>query len=136
MEGIRVNAALTIPDHEIVTRFTPSGGPGGQHANRSNTRVEMTWDIASSSSIDDRMRERLVAKLGDAVRVVVDDERSQHRNRDLARDRLRVRVSSALYRPPQRRATKPTRGSKRRRVEGKRQRSQLKAQRRRPRHDD
>jgi len=133
---VRVNSRLTIPEAELSLRFTPSGGPGGQHANRSNTRVELTWDIDTSQAVEPGLRLRLVAKLGPVVRVVVDDERSQLRNRELAYERLRVRVQSALHEPKARRKTKPSRSSQRRRIDGKRQRGQLKRQRRRPGRDD
>ncbi|MGI9623764.1 MAG: alternative ribosome rescue aminoacyl-tRNA hydrolase ArfB [Acidimicrobiales bacterium] len=133
---LRVQGGLVIPESELGLRFTPSGGPGGQHANRSNTRVELWWDISTSSAVDQLTRDRLVGALGPVIRVVVDEERSQTRNRDLARRRLASRVENALHVPKQRRKTKPSRGSQRRRVEGKRQRSQLKKQRRRPSADD
>lgn len=131
-----VRPGLSIPDAELEVRFTPSGGPGGQHANRSNTRVELTWDIESSAVLDDSTRARLVERLGETVRIVVDDERSQLRNREIAHDRLRGRLLSALHREKPRRKTKPSRSSQRKRVEGKRRRSQVKEQRRRPRLDD
>ena len=131
-----VRPGLSIPDAELEVRFTPSGGPGGQHANRSNTRVELTWDIESSAVLDDSTRARLVERPGETVRIVVDDERSQLRNREIAHDRLRGRLLSALHREKPRRKTKPSRSSQRKRVEGKRRRSQVKEQRRRPRLDD
>lgn len=133
---VQVRAGLVIPDAEIELRFTPSGGPGGQHANRSNTRVELTWDIEASQVIDERTRDRLIERLGPVTRVVVDDERSQSRNRDIAHERLRVRVQGALHVPKRRRATRPSRSSQRRRVTNKKQRGQLKKQRRRPGMDD
>jgi ribosome-associated protein len=133
---VRVHSGLTIPDGELSVRFTPSGGPGGQHANRSNTRVELTWDVQTSAAIDDHARARLVEKLGPVVRIVVDDERSQLRNRELAYERLRVRLQAALHEPKARRKTKPSRSSQRRRVTGKRQRGQLKQQRRNPDRDE
>lgn len=136
MSEIQVRPGLVIPDAELSLRFTPSGGPGGQHANRSNTRVELTWDIEASEVLDDHTRAQLLAKLGPSVRIVVDDERSQTRNRDLAHERLRVRLQAALHRDKPRRKTRPSRSSQRRRVEGKRQRSQLKKQRRKPGRDD
>lgn len=129
---VLVGDGLVIPDAELELRFTPSGGPGGQHANRSNTRVELVWDVASSAMLDASQRARLIAKLGDKVRVVVDDERSQARNRDIAHDRLAQRVRAALVRPKKRRKTKPSRSSQRRRVDTKRQRGELKKQRRKP----
>ncbi len=133
---VRVSGHFVVPDAELRLRFTPSGGPGGQHANKSNTRVELTWDVAGSAVLDDRTRARLLDKLGPVVRVVVDDERSQTRNRDIAHERLRVRLEAALHRPRARRKTKPSRSAKRRRMDTKSQRGQLKKQRRRPGADD
>ncbi len=131
-----VTRSLVIPDAELEERFTPSGGPGGQHANRSNTRVELVWDIASSDAVSGNQRQRLIAAFGDTIRVVADNERSQSRNRSLARSRLAEQVSEALTPVRSRRATKPTRGSTRRRLEEKRRRGQNKALRRRPSGDD
>lgn len=131
-----VRPGLVIPDAELEVRFTPSGGPGGQHANRSNTRVELMWDIAASAVLDESTRARLVARLGESVRVVVDDERSQLRNRELANERLRARLLSALHQEKPRRKTRPSRSSQRKRVDGKRRRSRVKEQRRRPGMDD
>ena len=133
---LEIRAGLTIPDAELDVRFTPSGGPGGQHANRSNTRVELVWDVAASGALDDRTRARLIERLGETVRIVVDDERSQLRNRELANQRLRARILSALHREKPRRKTRPSRSSQRKRVEGKRRRSRVKEQRRRPGMDD
>ena len=133
---IEVRSEFVIPDSELSVRFTPSGGPGGQHANRSNTRVELSWRVEDSTVLSDSDRQLLLKILGPVVRIVVDDERSQLRNRDLAERRLGARVAAALVRPKRRRPTKPSRSSKRRRVEGKRQRGDLKRQRRQPRSDD
>jgi ribosome-associated protein len=133
---VEVRRDLVIPDSELSVRFAPSGGPGGQHANRSNTRVELSWRVEDSSVLSDGDRQLLLKILGPVVRIVVDDERSQLRNRDLAERRLGDRVAAALVRPKRRRPTKPSRSAKRRRVEGKRQRGELKQQRRRPRRDD
>lgn len=133
---LRLKRGLVIPEAELSLRFTPSGGPGGQHANRSNTRVELSWSVADSNVLDEATRLRLVETFGPVVRVVVDDERSQTRNRDLAHERLTARIDSALHVPKRRQKTKPSRASQRRRVEGKRQRSQLKRQRQRPKSDD
>jgi len=133
---LRVNANCVIRQHEITWRFTPSGGPGGQHANRSATRAEATFDIESSESLTDYQRARMLKAFGTEIRVVVDDHRSQIRNRELAAERLAARLASALVVQPRRKATKPSRNAKRRRVEGKRRRSQVKANRRRPNRDD
>ena len=125
-----VAADLTIPAEELDWRFSSSGGPGGQHANTSNTKVMLTWSPRDSAAPTDAQRDRLVARLGPVVRVVVDDERSQLRNRDLALERLRERLSGALVVRKRRRATAPTRGSVQRRLEDKHRRSELKATRR------
>ncbi|MGI9578627.1 MAG: alternative ribosome rescue aminoacyl-tRNA hydrolase ArfB [Microthrixaceae bacterium] len=131
-EDLRVSGGLTIPGAELSERFMPSGGPGGQHANRSNTRVELRFDAAASTALSDYQRSRIIELLGDDVRVVVDDERSQHRNRDIARDRLAGRLRNALTRETKRRPTKPSRGAKERRLKEKKRRSEIKAQRRPP----
>jgi len=129
---IEVTSRLSIPDAELDYRFTTSRGPGGQHANRSSTRVQLAWHIAGSESLDETTRDRLLAALGDTVRVDVDDHRSQQRNRELAAERLAQKVRSALVTKQSRRPTRPTAGSRRRRVEGKRRRSQTKELRRKP----
>jgi ribosome-associated protein len=131
-DELQVRAGLVIPAAELTERFMPSGGPGGQHANRASTRVELRFDVTSSAVLSDRQRQRLLDRLGEEVRVVVDEERSQSRNRDIARKRLAGRIANALVVEPPRRATKPTRGSKRRRLDAKKRRSELKQQRRRP----
>ncbi len=125
-----------VPENEIEFRFTASGGPGGQHANRSNTKVDAVFRLDESVTMPDGLRERVRARLGDVVRVTVDDERSQLRNRELAVERLRGRVRNAGVVEKARRATKPTRGSQKRRVEAKRRRGDVKRQRRRPGVDD
>jgi ribosome-associated protein len=135
-EDLPVGRGLVLPANEIEERFTTSGGPGGQHANRSRTRVELRFDIAASSALSDHQRSVLAARFGDEVRVVVDDERSQLRNRTIARERLAARLRAALVPPRPRRPTRPTRGSKVRRLDAKRQRSQVKRGRRRPSGED
>jgi len=134
--SIQVNSSLTIPDVELVERFTRSGGPGGQHANKANTRVELVWNIADSEAVDQYQRDLLISVLGGVVRVVVDDERSQTRNRDIAGERLAGRVRAALIPPKRRVPTRKTRGSNRRRLEAKRHSGQTKKLRRKPSHDD
>jgi len=131
-DELRVRPGLVIPAAELTERFMPSGGPGGQHANRASTRVELRFDVASSAVLSDHQRRRLLDRLGSVVRVVVDEERSQSRNRDIARERLAGRIRNALVVEVSRRATKPTTGSKRRRLDAKKRRSELKRQRRRP----
>src|SRR5438105_12008033 len=93
---LRVNRSLRIPLGELEWRFSPSGGPGGQHANRSNTRAEVRFDISVSPSLGPRQRARLLDRFGPVVRVVVDAERSQLRNRVLAQERLAQRLAVAL----------------------------------------
>ena len=131
-----MTGAWSVPENEIEFRFTASGGPGGQHANRSNTKVDAVFRLDDSSTMPDSLRERVRERLGDVVRVTVDDERSQLRNREIAIERLRGRVRNAGVVPKSRRATKPTRGSQRRRVESKRRRGDVKRGRRRPSADD
>ena len=125
-----------VPENEIEFRFVASGGPGGQHANRSNTKVDAVFRLDESPTMPAVLRERVRGKLGDVVRVTVDDERSQTRNREISLERMRGRVRNAGVVEKPRRATKPTRGSQRRRVEAKRRRSDVKKGRKRPGYDD
>ncbi|MGO9583837.1 MAG: alternative ribosome rescue aminoacyl-tRNA hydrolase ArfB [Acidimicrobiales bacterium] len=125
-----VTRRLTIPANELQWRFSGSGGPGGQHANTSNTKVMLTWNLEESAVLTDRQRARLVQELGPVVRIVATDERSQTRNRDLALERLRERVRVALVVPRQRRPTVPTKSSINRRLADKRLRSERKTARR------
>jgi ribosome-associated protein len=127
---LRVTSSLAIPLGELSWRFTGSGGPGGQHANTANTRVEVVFDVAGSPSLGPRQRARLLERFGDSVRVVASDERSQARNRALALDRLKERLADALHVTPHRRPTRPTRGSTERRLDAKRRQSERKRQRR------
>jgi ribosome-associated protein len=127
-----VTDAVRIPRYELVTAFSASGGPGGQHANKAATRVELTFDVTMSSAFTEAQRERVISKLGETVRVVADDERSQLRNRSLAEERLAAKLRGSLQVQPRRRATKPTRGSQQRRLQAKSERSEVKRQRKRP----
>ena len=127
---LRVSRSLVIPLEEFEWRFSGSGGPGGQHANTSNTRVECVFAIATSPSLGPRQREKLLNRYGPVLRVVASDERSQLRNRDLALARMRDRLGSALVEERRRISTKPTRASKERRLQTKRVRSATKQQRR------
>lgn len=129
---LRVNRTLRIPLDELEWRFLPSGGPGGQHANRSHTRAEVRFDIAGSPSLGPRQRARLLERFGPELRVAADDERSQARNRALARQRLAERLEAALRTDRPRHATRPTAASRARRLETKRRRGQQKRERRRP----
>lgn len=129
---LRVSSSLTIPLEELSWRFSRSGGPGGQHANTADTRVEVRFDVATSPSLGPRQRARLLDRLGPEVRVVAADERSQARNRERALERLAGRLAAALRVETPRRATRPTAASVERRLEAKRRRADRKAARRRP----
>src|SRR5215213_9570259 len=131
-----VSRSCRIPLDELEWKFTASGGPGGQHANTSNTRAEVRFDIEASPSLGPRQRARLLERLGPTVRVVASDERSQARNRELALDRLAARLAEALRVERPRRPTKPTHGSKQRRLEAKRQQGERKRLRSRPPSED
>jgi ribosome-associated protein len=131
-EQLRVTRSLTIPVAELTWRFSASGGPGGQHANTANTRVEVLFDIAGSPSLGPRQRARLLARFGPVLRVVAKGERSQARNRAAALDRLATRLAAGLRVDAPRQATAPTAGSKERRLEAKRRRSLTKRRRRAP----
>ncbi|TQL69999.1 ribosome-associated protein [Nocardioides albertanoniae] len=118
---------LNIPDAELVERFSRSPGPGGQSVNTTDSRVELEWDPAASKVLDDTQRSRLLARARGPITVVSHEQRSQHRNRVAARERMAERVRSLLAPPPPpRRPTRPTRGSKERRLDAKRQRSRTK----------
>lgn len=126
---LRVTRSLSIPLDELRWRFTTSGGPGGQHANRSSTRAEVRFDIATSTSLGPRQRARLLERLGETVRASSSDERSQMRNRELALQRLAERLADALSIRRPRVATAPSAAAKARRLEDKRRRSALKRER-------
>lgn len=135
-DDLVVTNSVRIPRHEIEVSFTTSGGPGGQHANKAATRVELRVDLTTSTAFSHAQRERVTERLGDEIRVVADDERSQLRNRALAEERLVARLQSALYVQRARRKTKPTRGSQQRRITAKKQRGEKKRLRQKPgRHD-
>ena len=125
----------TIPSAELEWRFTTSGGPGGQHANRSNTRAELVFDLAASDAFPAAIRDRMIAKLGNEVTVSVAESRSQFRNRMLARARLRDMLLEAQKQPRRRKPTKPTRASRRRRLDEKRAHGEKKRLRRDPKID-
>ncbi len=131
-----MSSGWTVPEGEVSFRYMASGGPGGQHANRSNTKVEAVFRIDESPSMPNALKRRVTEKLGAVVRVTVEDERSQLRNRQLAMERIQERVDRAGKVERPRRKTKPTRGSQRRRLDTKRKRGDVKRQRRRPGHDD
>lgn len=137
-EPLRVARDLVIPAAELRWRFDPSGGPGGQHANRSATRVELSFDLGASPSLPDDLRDHMLSRLGTRARngvivVTVDESRSQWRNRVIARRRLAEALRGAAGGPRRTRIpTRPTRAARRRRLEMKRRRSETKKLRRRP----
>jgi ribosome-associated protein len=133
---LRITRSLAIPLDELRWRFTPSGGPGGQHANRASTRAEVVFDVGASRSLGPRQRARLLDRLGATVRAAADDERSQARNRALALERLQRRLEEALRTPRTRIATRVPRAVAAQRVADKRRRGARKRERARPRDDD
>jgi ribosome-associated protein len=138
---IPINARLAIPRDELELKATRSGGPGGQHVNTSSTRIELTWNVAKSPSLWEDERARLLAKLAHRLdsagqlRIVAQGERSQLQNREAALARFAEVVAKALVVPKRRKATRPTKASKEKRLENKKQRSALKRERQR-RSDD
>ena len=129
-DALRVTASVLIPAHELTWTFGPSGGPGGQHANRAHTRAEVRFDAEASGSLSQYQRQRIIDRLGSVVTVSADDERSQLRNRRLALDRLRQKLTGALRVEKPRRPTRPGRGAVERRLEAKRQQAARKRNRR------
>jgi ribosome-associated protein len=133
---MRISRDVAVPLREIALRTSRSSGPGGQHANVTESRVEAVFDVAAADSLNEAQKARIMARCGPVVRAVAQDARSQARNRELALERLRARLTHALEVPRARRKTKPTAASKARRVESKRRLSQRKRARRRPADDD
>ena len=135
-ETLHVRRGLDVPLAEITWRATTPGGPGGQHANRTLSRVEVQFDVNGSAVLGPRQRTRLLERYGPVVRAAASDSRSQARNRQLALERLAERIAAGLRVDPTRRPTKPTKGSQIRRVEAKRHRSEVKRRRRPPGDND
>jgi ribosome-associated protein len=141
MSGVRVTRSLTIPEEEIELRFSPSGGPGGQHANKAATRVELSWNVRSSRAPGPRQRARLESNLrrrldsAGTLRLTSGAHRSQLRNRQEVERRLAGLVRDALRPAARRLPTEPTRASKERRLAAKRRRSETKRRRRAPAAD-
>jgi ribosome-associated protein len=133
---LRVTRELAIPLTEIVLRTSRSSGPGGQHANVTASRVEASFDVLASRSLSESQRARVLARAGERVVAVAQDERSQTRNRELALKRLAERLSRALAVPRKRRPTRPTAASRERRLQAKRRATERKRGRRPPAADD
>jgi ribosome-associated protein len=129
---MRVTRSVVLPVSEVELRFSRSSGPGGQHANTSETRVEAIFDVESSSALSDAQKRRVLAKAGPTLRAIAQDERSQLRNRELAIERLVEQLRQALKVDLRRVATKPTKASRERRLETKKRRSHTKKLRRPP----
>ncbi len=135
-DTLHVHRGLDLPLSEISWRATTSGGPGGQHANRTLSRVEVHFDVAASPTLGPRQRARLLARLGPVVSASASESRSQARNRELALQRLAAKLDAGLRVATVRTPTRPTKSSQVRRVEAKRRRSETKRGRRPPREDD
>jgi ribosome-associated protein len=131
-ESIRVTRSVSVPQSEIELRFSRSSGPGGQHAQKSETRVEAVFDVEASGALTEAQKRRVVAKAGPVLRAVAQDERSQSRNRELAVERVVDALREALRVERRRRPTKPTAASRERRLEQKRRRGETKRLRRPP----
>ena len=123
---IRVTRSVSLPESEIELRTSRSSGPGGQHAQKSETRVEAVLDVEASTALSDAQKRRVVAKAGPVLRAIAQDERSQLRNRELAVERLVAQLREALRVERRRVATTPTPESRRRRLEDKRRRGETK----------
>lgn len=136
-DALEVAPFLAIPRAELEIKASRAGGPGGQHVNTSSTRIEVRWNVRTSRALDDVLRARLLARLANrldadgGVRVVASEYRSQRQNREAAEARLATLVRAATFVPKRRKATKPTFGSVKRRIEGKRRQGEKKQARRR-----
>ncbi len=133
---IRVTRSVLLPLSEIELRVSRSSGPGGQHAQKSSTRVEAVFDVEASSALTDVQKQRVVGRVGPVLRAVAQDERSQSRNRELAVERLVEKLRAALFVPRRRVATRPTAASRERRLAEKKRRGEMKRRRKRPTADE
>ena len=136
MTAVRVDRSLRIPEDEIELTFSASSGPGGQHANKAATRVELAWNVAGSRALDARQRERLLKNLAGRIdssgtlRLTSQRYRSQLRNREEVLERLTALVREGLRAPKKRRPTSPTPGSRERRLQEKKRHGEIKRARR------
>jgi ribosome-associated protein len=135
-DALHPTRSVRIPLDEVVLRASRSSGPGGQHANVTASRIEASFDVAASGALSEDQKRRVIGRCGPVVRAVAQDARSQIRNRELALRRLEERLSRALHVPRARTATKPTAGSRKRRLDAKAQRGSIKRGRRRPSGED
>ena len=140
-DPIRLSAHLEIPRDELTLKASPSSGPGGQHVNRSSTRIELVWDLAGSPSLDESTRAQLLTRLASRLdgqgrlRLVGQAERSQYRNREEVLERFAAILTRALIIPKRRKATKPSKAAKARRLDAKKHRGAIKRDRRPPTDD-
>jgi ribosome-associated protein len=138
MADVQLRRGVSVPEAELELRTSRSGGPGGQGVNTTDSKVELRWDVRSSAALDEAQRSRVLARLRsrltDAGVLILtgSEHRSQHRNREAVLARFRAIVGEALEPPTPRRATRPTRAARRRRLDAKRRRSEVKQLRRRP----
>jgi len=131
-DWLHIARGVDLPLSEVELRASRSSGPGGQHANVTASRIEAVFDVEASQALDEDTKRRIRARLGPVVRATAQDTRSQARNRELALERLSARLASALVVQRPRRATGPTRAARRRRLDAKRRRGEVKRSRRRP----
>lgn len=134
-ESIRITRSVSLPVSEIDLRVSRSSGPGGQHANKAETRVEAVLDVLASTALTDLQKRRVIARTGPVIRAIAQDERSQLRNRELAIERLVARLADALKVERRRVPTAPSAAARERRLEGKRRRGSKKQLRRTPSED-
>jgi ribosome-associated protein len=134
-DSIRVTRSVLLPVSEVELRVSRSSGPGGQHAQKSSTRVEAVFDVEASSALTETQKRRVVAKAGPVLRAIAQDERSQARNRQLATERLVEKLRAALFVPRRRKPTRPTKSSRERRLAEKKRRGETKRLRRAPGDD-
>jgi ribosome-associated protein len=131
-ESIRVTRSVSLPLSEIAIRVSRSSGPGGQHAQKSSTRVEAVFDVEASDALSEAQKRRVIARAGAVLRAIAQDERSQLRNRELAVERLVEKLRAALAVPRRRVPTRPGAAARERRLAEKKRRSRAKKLRRRP----
>jgi len=131
-ESIQVTRSVSLPVCEITIRVSRSSGPGGQHAQKSSTRVEAVFDVEASEALTDHQKRRVIARAGPVLRAIAQDQRSQLRNRERAVERLVEKLRSALAVPRRRRPTAPTAKARERRLTEKKRRSRVKTLRRPP----
>jgi len=135
-DPMSIGRDVKVPLREITVRTSRSSGPGGQHANVTASRVEASFDVEASSALTEEQKRRVIARAGPRVTAVAQDARGQARNRELALERLRRRLTQALATPRHRHATRPTAASKHRRLDTKRRQAARKRDRQRPSTDE